>query len=89
MDRDEALKLLKGGWQGIGEWNRRRSEGETIPHLDKTVSVLISDKTVSRTRQCQFLSELRRAAGQSLHKNPNRSTHSRENESAPSYRRFS
>jgi TIR domain/Pentapeptide repeats (8 copies) len=33
MDRDEALKLLKGGWQGIREWNRRRSEGETIPHL--------------------------------------------------------
>ncbi len=32
---------------------------------------------------------LGRAAGQSVPKNPNRSTHSRENESAPSYRRFS
>ena len=32
---------------------------------------------------------LRRAAGQSLPKNPNRSTHSRESKSAPSYRRFS
>jgi len=31
----------------------------------------------------------RRAAGQSLPKNPNRSTHSRESESAPSYRHFS
>ncbi len=30
-----------------------------------------------------------RAAGQSLPKNPNRYTHNRENESAPSYRRFS
>ena len=32
---------------------------------------------------------LRRAAGQSLPENPNRSTHSWENKSAPSYRRFS
>ena len=31
----------------------------------------------------------RRAAGQSLPKNPNRSTHSRESKSAPSYRRLS
>jgi len=33
MDRDEALKLLKGGPEGIKEWNRRRSAGEEIPDL--------------------------------------------------------
>ena len=38
------------------------------------------------TNQKRYLG---RAAGQSLPKNPNRSTHSRESESAPSYRRFS
>jgi hypothetical protein len=34
MDRDEALKLLKGGPEGIAEWNRRRDSGEEIPHLN-------------------------------------------------------
>jgi hypothetical protein len=33
MDRDEALKLLGGGDQGIAEWNRRRETGEVIPDL--------------------------------------------------------
>jgi hypothetical protein len=33
MDRDEAIKLLKGGQQGIAEWNRRRKAGEGIPDL--------------------------------------------------------
>ena len=33
MDRDEALKLLRGGEEGIAEWNRRRAEGEEIPRL--------------------------------------------------------
>jgi hypothetical protein len=33
MDRDEAMKLLKGGRERVGEWNRRRSEGEAIPDL--------------------------------------------------------
>ena len=33
MDRDEALKLLRGGEEGVAEWNRRRSEGEEIPDL--------------------------------------------------------
>jgi uncharacterized protein YjbI with pentapeptide repeats len=33
MDRDEALKLLEGGPEGIKEWNRRRSTGEKIPDL--------------------------------------------------------
>ncbi len=33
MDRDEALKLLKGGEQGIREWNQRRLAGEAIPDL--------------------------------------------------------
>jgi uncharacterized protein YjbI with pentapeptide repeats len=33
MDRDEALTLLRGGPEGIAEWNRRRSAGEEIPDL--------------------------------------------------------
>jgi hypothetical protein len=33
MDRDEAIKLLNGGTEGIAEWNRRRRTGETIPDL--------------------------------------------------------
>src|SRR5262245_44963800 len=28
MDRDEALKLLKGGPEGVAEWNRRQESGE-------------------------------------------------------------
>lgn len=35
MDRDEALRLLEGGADGVNEWNRRRDEGETIPVLEK------------------------------------------------------
>jgi uncharacterized protein YjbI with pentapeptide repeats len=30
VDRDEALKLLKGGAEGVAEWNRRRVLGEQI-----------------------------------------------------------
>ena len=33
MDRDEALRLLGGGEQGIEEWNRRRVNEEPIPSL--------------------------------------------------------
>ncbi len=33
MDRDEALKLLKGGEEGIREWNQRRQADEAIPDL--------------------------------------------------------
>ncbi len=33
MDRDEALKLLKGGDEGIREWNYRREADEAIPDL--------------------------------------------------------
>ncbi len=33
MDRDEALKLLKGGEEGIREWNQRRDSGVEIPDL--------------------------------------------------------
>jgi uncharacterized protein YjbI with pentapeptide repeats len=33
MDRNEALKLLKGGPVGIRKWNARREEGERMPHL--------------------------------------------------------
>ncbi len=35
MDRDEALKLLKGGPEGIAEWNRRREGREEIPNLSR------------------------------------------------------
>jgi uncharacterized protein YjbI with pentapeptide repeats len=33
MDRDEALRLLKGGPERVAEWNRRREAGEEIPRL--------------------------------------------------------
>jgi uncharacterized protein YjbI with pentapeptide repeats len=33
MDRDEAFKLLKGGPQGIKEWNRRLLPDERFPDL--------------------------------------------------------
>jgi uncharacterized protein YjbI with pentapeptide repeats len=33
MDRDEALRLLRGGPEGIAEWNRKRLSGEEIPDL--------------------------------------------------------
>ena len=33
MDRDEAIKILTGGPDGIKEWNRRREAGEEIPNL--------------------------------------------------------
>jgi hypothetical protein len=33
MDRDEALRLLRGGKDGIAEWNRRRQAGAKIPDL--------------------------------------------------------
>ena len=34
MDRDEALKLLKGGEEEIREWNQRRQADEAIPDLN-------------------------------------------------------
>ena len=33
MDRDEVLKLLGGGDQGIAQWNQLRKTGEVIPDL--------------------------------------------------------
>ena len=33
MDRNEALKLLKGGLEGVAEWNQRRKAGEEILDL--------------------------------------------------------
>ena len=33
MDREEALKLLRGGEEGIKEWNRRRMDSERVPDL--------------------------------------------------------
>ncbi|MBN2560811.1 MAG: toll/interleukin-1 receptor domain-containing protein [Phycisphaerae bacterium] len=34
MDRDEALKLLRGGPEGVAEWNRLLEGGEEIPDLE-------------------------------------------------------
>ena len=34
MTTDEALKLLRGGEDGIREWNMRRENGEGIPRLE-------------------------------------------------------
>ena len=33
MNKDEALKLLQGGREGIIEWNRRVAGGDKIPSL--------------------------------------------------------
>jgi uncharacterized protein YjbI with pentapeptide repeats len=33
MDRDEAIRLLQGGYEEIAEWNRRRANGEEVPDL--------------------------------------------------------
>jgi hypothetical protein len=33
MDRDEAFRLLKGGEDGVREWNQRQLRGEAIPDL--------------------------------------------------------
>jgi hypothetical protein len=33
MNRDEALTLLRGGREGIADWNLRRSAGEEVPDL--------------------------------------------------------
>jgi hypothetical protein len=33
MDREEAIRLLGGGPEGVVEWNRRRGSGEAIPNL--------------------------------------------------------
>ena len=33
MDKDEAIELLKGGYDGVKEWNRRRAEGVELPSL--------------------------------------------------------
>jgi uncharacterized protein YjbI with pentapeptide repeats len=33
MDRDEAIRLLTGGPDGVREWNERRGRGEDIPDL--------------------------------------------------------
>ena len=30
MDRDEAIKLLHGGEDGVEEWNRRRKENPDV-----------------------------------------------------------
>ena len=33
MDRDEALRLLNGGKQGVEEWNQRREIERNIPDI--------------------------------------------------------
>jgi uncharacterized protein YjbI with pentapeptide repeats len=36
MDQEEALKLLRGGKEGVSQWNQRRVEGEEVPDLQGT-----------------------------------------------------
>ncbi|MBU0595278.1 toll/interleukin-1 receptor domain-containing protein, partial [Candidatus Bipolaricaulota bacterium] len=36
MDRDEALRLLRGGQSGVQEWNELMDRGEEIPDLGST-----------------------------------------------------
>jgi hypothetical protein len=56
MERDEALKLLKGGRDGIAEWNRRRDSGEQIPNLH---GAKLIEANLSRVRL--FAADLREA----------------------------
>ncbi len=68
MDRDEALKLLRGGEDGVKEWNRRRKKGEAIPILsgaDGQSLQAIADGLVSLVRQSR--AELRQSQGTSSH----------------------
>jgi hypothetical protein len=37
MDRNEALRLLRGGEEGVKEWNRRREMGEKKPRLSDII----------------------------------------------------
>ena len=37
MTRDEAIKLLRGGKEGIKEWNRRRDAFGTTPDLSGAI----------------------------------------------------
>ena len=39
MDRREALKLLRGGEDGVRKWNRQRGEGEDIAALASSTRV--------------------------------------------------
>ena len=45
MDREEALRLLRGGAEGIAEWNHRCKAGDDIPNLSECslVGVDLSD----------------------------------------------
>jgi hypothetical protein len=45
MEPEDAIKLLKGGEEGIAEWNRRREYREWIPTLEQTN---LSDADLSR-----------------------------------------
>ena len=57
-----------------------------LPRVQTTYDPEIFRVLVTAVRQSR---QLRRAAGQSLPENPNRSTHSCESKRAPNYRRFS
>src|SRR4051794_25292599 len=37
MDRDEAIRLLTGGRDGLHEWNQRRKQREEIPNLTEII----------------------------------------------------
>ncbi len=45
MDREQALKLLRGGTQGIQEWNRMRIEGEAeLPDLSGVDLIVVAKR---------------------------------------------
>lgn len=50
MNREEALKLLRGGPKGIQKWNRRREKGEGIPELSGAVlsDAILRDAALDR-----------------------------------------
>src|SRR2546423_1096997 len=48
MDRDEALEMLRGGLEGIREWNRRRANGQRIPDLTVLKSADLSHSNLAR-----------------------------------------
>ena len=52
MDRDEALRLLGGGKEGVREWNRRRAAGEDIPDFAGADlhGVILSEADLSRAK---------------------------------------
>ena len=54
VDRDEALNLLRGGPEGIAEWNRRRVAGDVNRELDG-VQLAEADLQAANLRGVSFI----------------------------------